>query len=55
MGRVFGKVSVWFRLKYYFIDTFNQIIALPSYINPKPLKPAPLTEEELKLLEEIDE
>ncbi len=60
MGRVFGKTTVWFRLKCYFADTkyhiattFMQIISLPSYINPKPLKPTELSEEEKNLL--IDE
>ena len=50
MGRVFGNDTVWFRVKCWIIDTFQQIIALPSYINPKVLKPLPPDPELTKLL-----
>lgn len=53
MKRFFAKTTIWYRLKCYVIDTILQIIALPYYINPKTLQPSPLTDEDMKLLEEI--
>lgn len=46
MGWVFGKTTVWFRLGQWLKDLWNLVTALPSYINPKPLRPTPLTETE---------
>lgn len=52
MGHVFGsKTTVWFRLKIWLQDLADLFLALPSYISPKPLKSAPLTEEEIKEIE----
>lgn len=53
MGRIFGNVSLWYRLKCWSTDTILQIIALPSYVWPKPLKSTPLTEEEHALAEKL--
>jgi len=59
MGQVFhSKSSVWSRLRQWLSDLFGVLFALPSYINPEPLKPAPLSAEERaeaeKLLAEED-
>ena len=54
MGWVFGsKTTVWFRLGQWFKDLWDLLRALPSYINPKPLKPSPLTDEEREEFERL--
>ena len=54
MGRVFSSKTTkvqrfWFWLK----DVSDLLLALPSYLNPKPLQSTPLTPEEEAEVEEI--
>jgi hypothetical protein len=47
MGWVFSdKTTKWFRFKQWSKDTYLQLISLPSYLWPKPLKSAELSKEE---------
>lgn len=56
MSYVFGKnTSMWFRLKIWTIVLFQHFMSLPSYINPKQLRPNPLTEVERKEFEALEE
>lgn len=55
MGYVFSsKTTKWFRFKIWFVDLIVHFLALPSYLWPKPLESAPLTEEELAMWAEIE-
>lgn len=53
MGRIFSaqRHRLYHRLGFWLLDIFKLIIALPQYISPKPLRPAPLTKEELESLQ----
>jgi hypothetical protein len=54
MGRIFeSETTVFYRLFLWAKDCTHQILALPDYINPKPLQSAPLTEEDKKFLDEL--
>ena len=56
MSYVFGKnTTVWFRLKIWTIVLFHHFMALPSYINPKQLRPNPLTKAERNEFEKLEE
>lgn len=46
------RTTRWYRFKVWLKDLGHLLFALPSYINPKPLEPSELTEEELAMLDE---
>lgn len=54
MSRVFSKeTSKFFRFKVWLRDLTSLFFALPSYLNPKPIETAPLTDEEKQLFQEL--
>lgn len=54
MGRVFGRgTTKWWRFKEWAKDLGSHITALPGYLNPPPLRPTPLTEEEKQMAADI--
>lgn len=56
MGRVFSsKTSKMFRFKVWLTDLFLHLKSLPSYLNPEPLMPSPMSPEEYFALYESED